>query len=100
VADRATEIVRAKCQENDRSGGTIIPAMADHDASDQDALLSPSERARHRARDRKRTTRMVVDNAGVKRILQARRDRAHAPASRKGSEAPATSAGGRRAGGQ
>ena len=33
--------------------------------------LSPSEAARTRHRDRKRTVRMVVDNAGVKRILLA-----------------------------
>ncbi|HVS41375.1 MAG TPA: hypothetical protein VMU20_03815 [Candidatus Dormibacteraeota bacterium] len=34
--------------------------------------LAPSEAARTRHRDRKRTVRMVVDNAGVKRILLAR----------------------------
>jgi hypothetical protein len=34
--------------------------------------LSPSEVAHARHRDRKRTVRMVVDNAGVKRILLAR----------------------------
>ena len=34
--------------------------------------LSPSEAARARHRDRKRIVRMVVDNAGVKRILLAR----------------------------
>ena len=34
--------------------------------------LSPSEAARTRHRDRKRIVRMVVDNAGVKRILLAR----------------------------
>jgi hypothetical protein len=33
--------------------------------------LSPRERARLRARDRKRTTQMVVDNAGVKRTALA-----------------------------
>jgi hypothetical protein len=33
--------------------------------------LSPRERARLRARDRKRTTPMVVDNAAVKRTALA-----------------------------
>ncbi|HWF56966.1 MAG TPA: hypothetical protein VG520_01275 [Candidatus Dormibacteraeota bacterium] len=33
--------------------------------------LSPRERARLRTRDRKRTTPMVVDNAGIKRTAQA-----------------------------
>jgi hypothetical protein len=42
--------------------------------------LSPREAARTRHRDRKRTVRMVVDNAGVKRILLARAARHdHAP---------------------
>ncbi|HEY6378919.1 MAG TPA: hypothetical protein VI316_07045 [Candidatus Dormibacteraeota bacterium] len=40
--------------------------------------LPAPEAARVRARDRKRTTRMVVDNAGVKRVQLARRDRAEA----------------------
>jgi hypothetical protein len=34
--------------------------------------LAPREAARTRHRDRKRTVRMVVDNAGVKRILLSR----------------------------
>lgn len=38
--------------------------------------MSVRELAHQRTRDRKRTTRMVVDNAGVKRILLAQRDRA------------------------
>jgi hypothetical protein len=33
--------------------------------------LSPRERARLRSRDRKRTTQMVVDNAGIKRTSLA-----------------------------
>ncbi len=45
---------------------------------DSDPSLSAREQARIRARDRKRTTAMVVDNAGVKRILQARQARAEA----------------------
>jgi hypothetical protein len=50
--------------------------MAAQDTQEQGAHLSARELAHLRARDRKRTTRMVVDNAGVKRILLARRDRA------------------------
>ena len=45
--------------------------------------LSPAEAARIRARDRRRTTRMVVDNAGVKRLAlqraQSRRRAEDAP---------------------
>ncbi|HEX6539810.1 MAG TPA: hypothetical protein VF155_11590 [Candidatus Dormibacteraeota bacterium] len=37
--------------------------------------LSPSERARQRRRDRKRQTRMVIDNAGLRRVLAAVRMR-------------------------
>lgn len=48
--------------------------MARHD--DTTELLAAAEAARLRARDRKRTTRMVVDNAGVKKLQLARRDRA------------------------
>jgi hypothetical protein len=33
--------------------------------------LDERERARNRRRDRKQRPRMVVDNAGVKRVLQA-----------------------------
>jgi hypothetical protein len=40
----------------------------DRDAPDE---LTARERARLRARDRKRTTRMVVDAAGLKRTAQA-----------------------------
>lgn len=43
----------------------------------EDEELSEKERARIRARDRKaRPPRMVVDNAGVKRIQRALRERA------------------------
>lgn len=38
--------------------------------------VSPRERAHQRHRDRKRRTRMVVDNAGVRRVLPAVRRRA------------------------
>lgn len=36
-----------------------------------DPALSDRDRARMRSRDRKRRVRMVVDNAGVRRIAQA-----------------------------
>jgi hypothetical protein len=58
----------------------LVLTMAAGENSDDHAHLSPRELARLRARDRKRTTRMVVDNAGVKRILLARRERAAAGA--------------------
>jgi len=40
----------------------------DRDTPDE---LTPRERARLRSRDRKRTTQMVVDNAGIKRTALA-----------------------------
>jgi hypothetical protein len=50
------------------------------DAPDE---LTPRERARLRARDRKRTTRMVVDSGGLKRtalaLAQRRAARAEEP---------------------
>lgn len=49
--------------------------MTHSENRDSDAL-SPREQAHLRARDRKRSTAMVVDNAGAKRILQARQARA------------------------
>lgn len=46
----------------------------------EDEDLSARERARIRARERKaRPAKMVVDNAGVKRIQMALRNRAVAP---------------------
>ncbi|MBJ7609396.1 MAG: hypothetical protein JF887_08195 [Candidatus Dormibacteraeota bacterium] len=39
--------------------------------SDAPEELTPSQRARLRTRDRKRSTAMVVDNAGVKRTALA-----------------------------
>jgi hypothetical protein len=46
--------------------------------------LSPKEAARLRARDRKaRPPKMVVDNAGVKRIQMALRDQAAGKKSKK-----------------
>jgi hypothetical protein len=74
--------------------------MDDHDAPEQDSDLSPGERARLRARDRKRITRMVVDNAGVKRILQARRDRAATRAIDKDPSTAGRTPGGHRSGGR
>jgi hypothetical protein len=44
--------------------------------------LAPREAARTRHRDRKRMVRMVVDNAGVKRILLARAARRAQPPDR------------------
>lgn len=41
--------------------------------------LAPREAAHTRHRDRKRIVRMVVDNAGVKRILLARNARRDRP---------------------
>ncbi|MGD0371811.1 MAG: hypothetical protein ABSC16_08930 [Candidatus Dormibacteria bacterium] len=38
---------------------------------DEPDVLDDRERARNRRRDRKQRPRMVVDNAGVKRVLQA-----------------------------
>ncbi len=38
---------------------------------DSDPQLPNSERERIRQRDRKREQRMVVDNAGIKRVLPA-----------------------------
>jgi hypothetical protein len=70
---------------------TIIRAMADLENRDSDPSLSPRELARVRARDRKRSTAMVVDNAGVKRILLARQARAEAR--REGSRAGRGAAG-------
>ena len=40
-----------------------------------DGEVSPAERAHQRRRDRKRETRMVVDNAGIRRLLPAVRRR-------------------------
>jgi hypothetical protein len=57
-------------------------------SDDTEGALTPREQAHLRARDRKRTTTMVVDNAGVKRILQARSNRASRKA-RVGQESPA-----------
>jgi hypothetical protein len=52
---------------------------ADEDESPEQ--LSPREKARLRARERKRTTRMVVDSAGLKRnaLALAHRRAGHAP---------------------
>jgi len=74
--------------------------MPAHDAPDPEAQLSPREIARLRARDRKRSTRMVVDNAGIKRILLARRDRAAAEAKDKDTVSAGTTSRGQRAGGR
>jgi hypothetical protein len=51
--------------------------MATDDLPD---ALDDRERARTRRRDRRRRPRMVVDNGGVKRVLQALALRRHRPA--------------------
>jgi hypothetical protein len=56
---------------------------------DAEAELPDSEKARLKRRDRKRETRMVVDNAGVRRVIPAIRKR----------KSEQTSAGGPAAGG-
>jgi hypothetical protein len=50
------------------------------DEPDASEDLTPRETARLRARDRKRSTRMVVDNAGLKRNALALAQRAAARA--------------------
>lgn len=45
-------------------------------SDDGEPEVSPAERARQRRRDRKRETRMVVDNAGIRRLLPVMRRRA------------------------
>lgn len=45
--------------------------MTTEDGEAPDDDLTPRERARLRSRDRKRTTQMVVDNAGIKRMALA-----------------------------
>lgn len=70
--------------------------MSDTENRDAEPSLSPREAAHLRARDRKRSTAMVVDNAGVKRILQARQARAEAR--KAGSGAGRETAGARNGG--
>ena len=53
--------------------------MTSTEMRDSEPALSPRELARLRRRDRKRTTAMVVDNAGVKRIQSALQKRAQSP---------------------
>ncbi|HXA28252.1 MAG TPA: hypothetical protein VN193_05835 [Candidatus Angelobacter sp.] len=59
--------------------------MTDLDHRESEPALSPRELARLRRRDRKRSTAMVVDNAGVKRILQAQRTREEARRAQQGA---------------
>jgi hypothetical protein len=66
--------------------------MAQTEHSDSEPALSPREVAHLRNRDRKRTTTMVVDNAGVKRILQARGQRAALRRTKAGHSADGTRA--------
>lgn len=66
--------------------------MSDSRNPDSDPSLSPREQAHVRSRDRKRSTAMVVDNAGVKRILLARQARAQARTAGSGAGREATGA--------
>jgi hypothetical protein len=59
--------------------------MTDSEIRDSEPVLSPRELARLRRRDRKRSTAMVVDNAGVKQILQSQRAREEARRARQGA---------------
>lgn len=71
--------------------------MPDPENRNDEPALSPRELAHLRHRDRKRTTTMVVDNAGVKRILLSRQAREQAR--RAGSGAGNGAAAGSRSGG-
>jgi hypothetical protein len=53
--------------------------MADDNGAEPYPELPKKEQARLKHRDRKRETRMVVDNAGVKRLIPAVRERAGRP---------------------
>ena len=66
--------------------------MSDTENRDSDPSLSPRELAHVRTRDRKRSTAMVVDNAGVKRILLARQARTEARKTGSGAGRGATGA--------
>ena len=63
--------------------------MTDPENRDSETALSPRELARLRRRDRKRRTAMVVDNAGVKQVLQAQRTREEARRARQGADSSA-----------
>jgi hypothetical protein len=70
----------------------MFRAMADPENRDNEPALSARELAHLRRRDRKRTTAMVVDNAGVKRILLAQQAREQARRAAQGAGNSATSA--------
>ena len=55
---------------------------------DTDAQVPERERAHQQQRDRKRETRMVVDNAGIRRVLPALRRRKAGPKPADGGSAP------------
>ena len=67
--------------------------MAVQDTPETSTHLSAREQAHLTVRDRKRTTRMVVDNAGVKRILLERRARATQSAREQGATGAAGTGG-------
>jgi len=56
--------------------------VAETDGVESYPELPKKEQARLKHRDRKRETRMVVDNAGVKRVIPAVRKRATRPKKR------------------
>jgi hypothetical protein len=53
-----------------------------------DAEVSRQERAHQRRRDRKRETRMVVDNAGIRRLLPAVRRKSETARRRRDASDP------------
>ena len=53
-----------------------------------DGDVSPAERAHQRRRDRKRETRMVVDNAAIRRLLPAIRRRSQPDRQRRDDRTP------------
>ena len=59
-------------------------------SDDGEPEVSPAERARQRRRDRKRETRMVVDNAGIRRLLPVMRRRAQAERPARDEREPGT----------
>lgn len=60
------------------------------DPPDREPEMSPAERAHQRRRDRKRQTRMVVDNAGIRRLLPVIRRRSQPDRSGHDTSGPGT----------
>jgi hypothetical protein len=57
-------------------------------STDETGPLSEAERARIERRDRRQKPRMVVDNAGIKRVLQALARRRHERATDRAHRGP------------